>query len=198
MARHRRSHRATDGRLSLCPRELKKAACPAAGELIKLTLEDHDKIMSTPSDRLKNLGFDLPPAPSALGIYKPAMTVGNLCYTSGHLPVMADGELMKGCIGSEVDQEFGYHAARQAGLTILSTLSEYLGSIDNVVRVVKLLGLVYCTNDFTQQPAVVNGCSELMRDVFGDDAGIGTRSAVGVAALPLGVTVEIEGIFEIK
>ena len=154
--------------------------------------------MTTPTERLQELGFELPPAPSALGIYKPAMTVGNLCYTSGHLPVLPDGDLMTGCVGTDVDQEFGYKAARQAGLTILSTLTEYLGSIDNVVRVVKLLGLVYCTSEFTQQPAVVNGCSELMRDVFGEDTGIGTRSAVGVAALPLGVTVEIEGIFEIK
>ena len=104
---------------------------------------------------------------------------------------------MKGCVGRDVDQEFGFKAAQQAGLTILSTLNEYLGSIDKVVRVVKLLGLVYCDDKFTQQPAVVNGCSELMRDVFGEDVGIGTRSAVGVAALPLGVTVEIEGIFEI-
>jgi enamine deaminase RidA (YjgF/YER057c/UK114 family) len=151
----------------------------------------------TPSEKLTSLGFQLPPAPSALGIYKPALTVGNLCYTSGHLPVLPDGELMKGCVGRDVDQEFGFKAAQQAGLTILSTLNEYLGSIDKVVRVVKLLGLVYCDDKFTQQPAVVNGCSELMRDVFGEDVGIGTRSAVGVAALPLGVTVEIEGIFEI-
>ena len=81
---------------------------------------------------------------------------------------------------------------------MLSTLTEYLGSIDNVVQVVKLLGMVYCDPSFTQQPAVVNGCSELMRDVFGEEVGIGTRSAVGVAALPLGVTVEIEGIFKVK
>jgi len=152
----------------------------------------------TPTEKLKQLGFELPPAPSALGIYKPAMTIGDLCYTSGHLPVQLDGSLLTGCVGKDVDQEFGYNAARQAGLTILSTLTEYLGSIDHVVQVVKLMGMVYCDASFTQQPAVVNGCSELMRDVFGEDVGIGTRSAVGVAALPLGVTVEIEGIFKIK
>jgi len=121
-----------------------------------------------------------------------------MCYTSGHLPVNLDGSLITGCVGKDVDQEFGYNAARQAGLTMLSTLTEYLGSIDNVVQVVKLFGMVYCDASFTQQPAVVNGCSELMRDVFGEDVGIGTRSAVGVASLPLGVTVEIEGIFKVK
>lgn len=154
--------------------------------------------MATPTERLEELGFELPPAPSALGIYKPAMTVGGLCYTSGHLPILMDGSLMTGCVGGNVDEDFGYRAARQAGLTMLSTLNEYLGSIDKVARVVKLLGMVYCTSEFTQQPAVVNGCSELMKDVFGPEAGIGTRSAVGVASLPLGVTVEIEGIFEVK
>ena len=148
--------------------------------------------------RLKELGFQLPPAPSAVGIYKPALTIGNMCYTSGHLPVTTDGSLLTGCVGKDVDQQAGYEAAKQAGLTMLSTLQTYLGSLDKVKRVVKLFGMVYCTSDFIQQPAVVNGCSELMAQVFGDDAGIGTRSAVGVSALPLGVIVEIEGIFELN
>ena len=148
--------------------------------------------------RLKELGFQLPPAPPAVGIYKPALTIGNMCYTSGHLPVMTDGSLLTGCVGKDVDQQAGYEAAKQAGLTMLSTLQTYLGSLDKVKRVVKLFGMVYCTSDFIQQPAVVNGCSELMAQVFGDDAGVGTRSAVGVSALPLGVIVEIEGIFELN
>jgi enamine deaminase RidA (YjgF/YER057c/UK114 family) len=148
--------------------------------------------------KLEELGFKLPPPPSAVGVYKPAVTIGNICYTSGHLPVMPDGSLLKGCVGKDVDQQAGYDAARQAGLTLLSTLKSHLGSLDQVKRVIKLFGMVYCTDEFTQQPAVVNGCSELMAKVFGDDAGVGTRSAVGVAALPLGVTVEIEGIFELK
>ena len=137
-----------------------------------------------PSEKLKQLGLELPPAPSALGIYKPAMTIGDLCFTSGHLPVQLDGSLMTGCIGRDVDQEYGYKAARQAGLTLLSTLSEYLRSIDHVAQVVKLFGMVYCDDNFTQQPAVINGCSELMRDVFGEDVGIGTRSAVGRRVAP--------------
>ena len=147
--------------------------------------------------KLQELGFELPPAPSAVGVYKPALTIGNLCYTSGHLPIMPDNSLLKGCVGKDVDQQAGYEAARQAGLTLLATLKSHLGSLDKVKRVVKLFGMVYCTDDFTQQPAVINGCSELMTQVFGEDVGIGTRSAVGVAALPMGVIVEIEGIFEI-
>jgi enamine deaminase RidA (YjgF/YER057c/UK114 family) len=111
--------------------------------------------------------------------------------------MMPDGSLLKGCVGKDVDQQAGYDAAKQAGLTLLATLQAHLGSLDKVKRVVKLFGMVYCTDDFIQQPAVVNGCSELMAQVFGDDVGVGTRSAVGVAALPLGVIVEIEGIFEI-
>ena len=109
-----------------------------------------------------------------------------------------DGSLLTGCVGKDVDQEAGYKAAKQAGLTMLATLKSHLESLDEIERVVKLFGMVYCTSDFTQQPAVVNGCSELMKAVFGDDAGVGARSAVGVAALPLGVTVELEGIFELK
>ena len=147
---------------------------------------------------LQALGFILPPAPSAVGVYKPAITIGNICYTSGHLPVLPDGSLLKGCVGQDVDQQAGYEAAKQAGLTMLSTLKSHLGSLDKIERVIKLFGMVYCTSEFTQQPAVVNGCSELMKQVFGDDAGVGARSAVGVAALPLGVIVEIEGIFELK
>ncbi len=106
--------------------------------------------------------------------------------------------MITGCVGRELDQQAGYNAARQTGLTILATLKRDLGSLDRIVRVVKLFGMVWCTDDFTQHPAVINGCSELYRDVFGEEAGVGARSAVGMNSLPLGVTVEIEGIFEIN
>lgn len=149
-------------------------------------------------ERLNELGLELPPAPSAVAIYRPSLVVGDMCYTSGHLPVNTDGSLHLGCIGKDADQDAGYAAAKQAALAILSTLKAELGSLDRIERIVKLFGMVNCTSEFTQQPAVVNGCSELMRDVFGDDIGIGTRSAVGVAALPLGVMVEIEAIVQIK
>ena len=149
-------------------------------------------------DRLKELGFELPPAPKAVGVYKPALTVGNLVHTSGHLPMMPDGSLLTGIVGRGATPKQGYDAAKQAGLSILATLQDHLGSLDKVKRVVKIVGMVYCTDEFIQQPAVINGCSELMASVFGDDAGVGARSAIGVAALPLGVIVEIEGIFEIE
>ncbi|MEL7497761.1 MAG: RidA family protein [Planctomycetota bacterium] len=154
--------------------------------------------MESPEQRLASLGFELPSAPSAVAIYRPAMIIGDLCYTSGHLPLLPDGSMMKGIVGAEVDQQHGYDAARQAGLAMLSTLKATLGDLGRVAQVVKLFGMVASTSEFTQQPAVINGCSELMKAVFGDEAGIGTRSAVGVAALPLGVSVEIEGIFLIR
>ncbi|MEM7783208.1 MAG: RidA family protein [Planctomycetota bacterium] len=151
----------------------------------------------TPEQKFNSLGLILPSAPKAVGVYKPAVTVGNLCYTSGHLPVLPDGELMKGCVGKNVDQQAGYDAAKQAGLNLLATLKDHLGSLDRVKRVVKLLGMVYSSDQFVQHPAVINGCSELFVEVYGEQNGAGTRSAFGVAALPLGVTVEIEGIFEL-
>ena len=150
----------------------------------------------TADEKLKSL--ELPPAPKAVGVYKPALTIGNMCYTSGHLPVNTDGSLITGTVGKDVDQQAGYDAARQSGLTMLATLKSHLGELDKIKRVVKIFGMVSCTPEFTQQPAVINGCSELMAEVFGDDIGVGTRSAVGVSALPLGVTVEIEAIFELN
>jgi enamine deaminase RidA (YjgF/YER057c/UK114 family) len=149
-------------------------------------------------ERLTELGYELPPAPKAVGVYKPALTIGNICYTSGHLPMNTDGSLILGRVGEGVSKGAGYDAAKQTGLTMLSTLKAHLGSLDRVKRVVKLFGLVNCVDEFTDQPAVINGCSELMAKVFGEDAGVGTRSAVGVNSLPLGVPVEIEGIFELN
>jgi len=149
-------------------------------------------------EKLSELGLELPPAPSAVAVYRPSLIVGDLCYTSGHLPVNTDGSLHLGCVGKDADEKAGYAAAKQCALAILSTLKAELGSLDRIQRVVKLFGMVNCTPEFTQQPAVVNGCSELMREVFGENVGVGTRSAVGVAALPLGVMVEIEAIVQVK
>jgi len=149
-------------------------------------------------EKLSELGLELPPAPSAVAVYRPSLIVGDLCYTSGHLPVNTDGSLHLGCVGKDADEKAGYAAAKQCALAILSTLKAELGSLDRIEQVVKLFGMVNCTPEFTQQPAVVNGCSELMREVFGEKVGVGTRSAVGVAALPLGVMVEIEAIVLVK
>lgn len=147
---------------------------------------------------MKNQGLELPGPPKAIGLYKPALVVGNLCYTSGHLPLKSDGSLFLGTVGKEVDQNHGVQAARQCGLAMLSSLKTALGSLNRIERVVKLLGMVNCVEGYTQQPAVINGCSELMAKIFGDDHGVGARSAIGVNALPLNVTVEVEGIFLLK
>jgi len=147
--------------------------------------------------KLKDLNLELPPAPAPLAVYKPLVIVGNIAYLSGHGPVQSDGSLMRGRVGEELDQQAGYNAARQVGLAMLATLQKHLGSLNRVKRVVKLLGLVNCTASFDQQPAVINGCSELFAKVFGDEAGIGARSAVGTNSLPGKIPVEIECIFEI-
>ena len=148
--------------------------------------------------KIAELKIELPPPPAPGGVYKPLVIVDNLAYLSGHVPMCSDGSMLVGRVGSEVDLEGGYQAARQTGLALLSTLRHGLGSLDRVVRVVKLLGLVNSTPDFHQHPAVINGCSELFAQVFGVDAGVGARSALGVAALPNNISVEIEGIFEIE
>lgn len=149
-------------------------------------------------EKLKQLGYELPPAPKAVGLYRPAIVVGNTCYTSGHLPLQTDGSLIKGCVGKDSDEQAGALAARQSGLTMLATLQSHLGSLNRIARVIKIFGLVNCTDDFTNQPVVMNGCSELMKEVFGDENGVGARSAVGTNSLPLGAIVEIEAIFELK
>jgi enamine deaminase RidA (YjgF/YER057c/UK114 family) len=151
----------------------------------------------TPEENFAQLGLELPPPPKAVGLYQPCLIVGHLCYTSGHVPLKSDGSLYVGCVGREVDPETAALAARQAGLAILATLRRQLGSLNRIKRVVKTLGFVQCTPEFTGQPAVINGCSELFSRVFGDEHGIGARSAVGTNALPMGVSVEIEAIFEL-
>lgn len=148
--------------------------------------------------RLAELSIELPPAPKPVGVYKPALVVGDMCHLSGHGPLRADGSLILGRVGDDLDQQAGYDAARQTGLAMLATLKSHLGSLDRIERLVKVLGLVRCTPEFDQQPAVINGCSELFRDVFGEDLGVACRSALGTNALPGGIAVEIEAIFQVK
>jgi enamine deaminase RidA (YjgF/YER057c/UK114 family) len=123
--------------------------------------------------------------------------VGNLLYVSGHGPLKADKTLMTGKVGADLTEEQGKAAARQVGLTNLSTLKAHLGSLDRVVRTIKVLGMVNAAPNFERHPAVINGCSELFRDVFGED-GVGTRSAVGMGSLPNNIAVEVEAIFEVR
>jgi enamine deaminase RidA (YjgF/YER057c/UK114 family) len=153
---------------------------------------------SPPATRVQELHLTLPPAPKPMAVYKPAVRVGNLVFCSGHGPLKQDGTLILGCVGKDLTWEQGKEAARQTGLAILATLQSTLGSLNKVKRLVKSFGMVNCTADFKDQPKVINGYSELMKDVFGDDAGVGARSAVGHNALPNGMAVEIEAIFEVE
>ncbi len=129
------------------------------------------------------LGLVLPPAPKPLGVYKPFLIDGNHGYVSGHGTVKEDGTLIIGRVGDNMTKEEGKLAARQVGLAILATLKANLGSLDKVKRVIKVLGMVSCTADFESHPFVINGCSELFAAVWGEDNGIGVRSAVGMGSL---------------
>ena len=154
--------------------------------------------MSSPEARIVELKLELPPAPKPVAVYRPLVISGIYAYVSGHGPLRPDKTLILGKVGRDLDLAAGKLAARQVGLAILATLRSELGSLDRVGRLVKLLGLVNCTDDFKDQPLVINGCSELFAEVFGPEIGIGARSAVGTNALPGGMAVEIEAIFEIK
>jgi len=149
-----------------------------------------------PEERIKELGLVLPPAPKALGLYKPILVSGNLLYVSGQVPVMNDGSLMTGRVGADLTLEEGKLAARQVGLTMISVIKEYFGDLNRIGRIVKTLGMVNCTMDFAQMPAVINGFSELMAEIWGEENGIGVRSAVGVM-LPSNIAAEVEAVFEL-
>ena len=147
--------------------------------------------------RLLELGLQLPPAPPKGGVYKPVVIFGNAAYVSGHGPYRSDASYIEGRLGDDMKLEEGKAAARQVGLAMLATLKSELGSLDRVKRVIKLLGMVNSTADFPDHPKVINGCSELFAQVWGDDNGVGARSAVGMGSLPGNIAVEIEGIFEL-
>ena len=152
----------------------------------------------TPDQRFEALGLSLPPAPSPLGVYKPCLIDGKYLYVSGHGPVQNDKSLIIGRIGEVLTQEEGKLAARQVGLTILSTIKTKLGSFNNVKRVIKVLGMVNCVSSFEKHPYIINGCSELFASVWGEENGIGVRSAVGFGSLPDNIPVEIEALFELE
>ena len=148
--------------------------------------------------RLKELKLELPSPPRSIGLYKPVVIIGGLAYLSGHGPVSSDGSAIRGRLGDDLDVAAGYEAAPQTGLAVLATLRQRCGSLDPIHRLVKTVGFVQATADFTDHPAVINGFSELMRDVFGPETGLGARSAVGVPSLPAGWAVEIEAVFELE
>jgi enamine deaminase RidA (YjgF/YER057c/UK114 family) len=148
------------------------------------------------SSRLAELDITLPDVVPPLAAYIPANVSGRHIYTSGQLP-SREGELIAtGLLGAEIDTETGYACARQCAINAIAAAASVAGGVDRLGRVVKVVGFVASTANFTSQPAVINGASELLLEVFGD-AGRHARSAVGVASLPLGVPVEVEVIFEV-
>jgi enamine deaminase RidA (YjgF/YER057c/UK114 family) len=153
---------------------------------------------TSPEENFAALGLTLPPAPKPLGVYKPGLLVDHFYYVSGHGTVQTDGSLIIGRIGKDLDIEEGKLAARQVGLAILATLKAQLGSLNRIKRVIKVLGMVNATDDFLRHPYVINGCSELFAQVWGEENGIGVRSAVGMGSLPDNIPVEIEAVFELN
>jgi len=149
-----------------------------------------------PSERVKELELEFPPAPKPAGVYRPILVVDKFLYVSGQGPVKNDGSLIIGRAGDDFTAEEAKLAARQVCLTMLSTIQTHFGSLDKIKRVVKVLGMVNSTPDFGQQPFVINGFSELMAEIYGREHGIGVRSAVGMI-LPDNIPVEIEAMFEL-
>lgn len=149
-----------------------------------------------PELRLKESGIILPAAPKPVGLYKPVLVVDKLLYISGTSPLKADGTLITGRVGAELDLEEGKAAARQAGLAMLSSIKTHFGDLNKIKRIVKTLGMVNSVPGFDKHPAVINGFSELIAELFGEDNGVGVRSAVGMM-LPSNIAVEIEAIFEL-
>ncbi|HEV8081579.1 MAG TPA: RidA family protein [Chitinophagaceae bacterium] len=149
------------------------------------------------SKNFEQTGLILPPAPKPMGVYKPFLIVGNHLYVSGHGPFKTDGTLIIGQVGVDMDLDEGKFAAQQVGLSILSTIVAGIGHLDKVKRVIKILGMVNCKADFIKHPYIIDGCSELFKKIWGEENGVGVRSAVGMGSLPDNIPVEIEALFEL-
>ena len=150
--------------------------------------------------KLADMGLDLPPIPTPVANYVPAVQVGSLLFLSGHGPaLLKDGKVqfIQGKVGKDLTTEEGYEAAKQVTLNLLQSIKETIGDLDKVKRVVKLLGFVNCTEDFPNQPQVINGASDLLVELYGE-RGRHARSAVGMYQLPFGIAVEIEMIVEVE
>ena len=145
---------------------------------------------------IAKMGLELPPPPPPGGIYHPVVITGNYLYVSGQGPMQSNHQLIKGKVGDELTLEEGQLAARQVGLTMLSTIKAQIGDLDRIKRLIKTLGMVNCYPEFEQHPQTINGFSQLMVDIFGENNGRGARSAVGMS-LPGNIAVEVECIFEL-
>jgi enamine deaminase RidA (YjgF/YER057c/UK114 family) len=152
----------------------------------------------SPEEQVRQLKLQLPTVLKPTNTLVNAVRVGDLLFVSGTGPTRADGSPWVGRLGQDLDVKEGQAAARAVGLRILGVVKAEVGSLDKVVRVVKTLGMVNATPDFKQHPQVINGFSDLMVEVFGDQAGKGARSAVGMSSLPGGIPVEVEVIFQIR
>jgi enamine deaminase RidA (YjgF/YER057c/UK114 family) len=153
--------------------------------------------MPTPEERLKELGLTLPKTSTPVANYLPAVRTGNLLFVAGQVPRKDDGTMLSGKVGSELDVDAAYDAARRCGLSALAVVKNTIGDLEKVVRVVRVMGLVNAVPDFTQQPQVINGFSDLMVNVFGDK-GRHARVAYGAGSLPGNAAVEVESLFEIR
>lgn len=149
-------------------------------------------------ERIRELGLALPPPPRPVGNYLPGVLAGNLLFMSGVGPRRADGSAVTGRLGDGMTVEQGYDAARFVGLNMLANIRAVLGSLDRIERVVKTLGMVNCTPEFDAMPRVVNGFSDLFVELLGEERGRGARSAVGMAALPGGIAVEVEMVLQVR
>ena len=147
--------------------------------------------------RIEELGLQLPEAPGPGGTYSPVVIHGTTAYVSGHGPVQLDGSMITGRVGDDLSEEDGIQAARTVGLTMLATIRAQLGSLDRVKRIIKVLGMVNAAPDFGNHPKVINGFSDLMVEIWGEQ-GRAARSAVGMGSLPGNIAVEIEAILELQ
>lgn len=179
------------------PWTAKAPRCRLAQGLELNTEKLEDSLMSA-EQRIDDLKLTLPPAPKAMGVYRPVLVHAGLAWISGHGPLKEDGTLVTGRVGDDLTQKEGYQAARQTGLAMLASLRAELGTLDRIERLIKTFGMVQCTHDFNEIPAVINGFSELMRDVFGEENGVAARSAVGMASLPGNIPVEVDAVFLVK
>jgi enamine deaminase RidA (YjgF/YER057c/UK114 family) len=150
------------------------------------------------TERFKKMNLELPPPPKPMGVYKPFLKVGNMVYVSGHGTFRTDGTLIFGRVGKDMNKEEAKLAAKQVGLSIISTLLDNLNSLNEIDRVVKVLGMVNAEHDFEYHPFVINGCSEIFMEIWGQEKGVGVRSAVGMGSLPNNIPVEIEAQFLLK
>lgn len=152
--------------------------------------------MSQIEEKIKELHLELPQPPPPAGIYHPVVIAGNMLYVSGQGPYLGEGKLIKGKVGKDLTLEEGQKAARQVALAMLATIKAQIGDLNRIKRLIKTLGMVNCLPDFEQHPQTINGFSQLMVDVLGEEYGKGARSAVGMT-LPVNIAVEVECIFEL-